>query len=76
MKNSNGTIWNRTSDLPICSKATWLYIVTDIGNIKLHLVGERNVTGKRKLSAKSTTEIFNILENSLSQIILSKKTQI
>jgi hypothetical protein len=73
IKNSSESSWDRTSDLAICSTATWLYIVTDISNIKRYLVRQRNVTGKRKRSAKSTIEICNISENSISQIILSKK---
>jgi hypothetical protein len=58
------------------SDVTLLYTVTDIRNIKRYLLGQSNVTGKRKLSAESATEMCNILQNSLSQTSLSEQRKI
>ena len=41
-----------------------------------YLFGHSNVTGMLKLSAQSTAEMCNILQNSLSLIILSKQRKI
>jgi len=39
MKNSNDTIWNRTSDLPICSAAIYIHTVKKTSSASRSLEG-------------------------------------
>ena len=62
MKNSNDTIWNRTSDLPICSTAPWplchrgprvvyyKYQISSVGGQNSKGVGTNNTTLSKRVN--------------------------